>query len=76
MLGRYLLHFIFCPKGTEVRRGLCVQPEYSWEKTRLSDEQSGLFAEYTWKGRQSESTLGPSLTCYLLKAHGQSPKAC
>lgn len=63
MLGRYLLHFIFCPKKTAVRRGLCVQPEYSWKKTRLSDGQSGLFAEDTWKGWQSESTRGPSLTC-------------
>lgn len=76
MLGRYLLHFIFCPKETEVRRGLCVQPDYSWKKTRLSDGQSGLFAEYTWKRRQSESTLGLSLTCCLLKGHRQSAKAC
>lgn len=69
MLGVHLLHFIFYPKETEVRRGLCLQPDYSWKKTRLSDGQSGLFAEYTWKRRQSESTLGPSLTCCLLKGH-------
>lgn len=47
MLGRHLLHFIFYPKETEVRGGLCVQPDYSRKKTRLSDGQSRLFVEYT-----------------------------